>query len=763
MKKQEKQNKKEEVNLADLSIAKTLRGSPTIKKNNMSRKSIEEEGSQDKANKKLISLKEKIQKSSRFKYYIINHTEGARFRRFLLAIVLFDFMVLCLDRYPIPDQEMKFIYFSDFIIFWLFFLELLVRMIAYGPKLFFLSLFNLADFLIVFVNLNLYIYEFETETSYLDNTESGAGAAIRISKLFRIFRLLYYENYFEKLNILTKALFKTLHKIKYFLGFALIIAITFALIGRELFAYKFKIIEPNGSFITPRVNFDNFYNSFIAVILTYYIEDWNITVYEGYISDGSNVVIFYMFMVIIGQMTLAVLLKALILNFFIKAIPKHFFNDNEIKSKTLLFLRSTIQTFKSSKQKNKSISQNFKVPNNKQLTKKRKSEAVVKANNSWKEDKFSFKKSQTSNLNIKNARRSFDIKTLKDPNYKKNSNLFAEGSDQTFSCIVNNLNEEEHDRQPKSPSPIVSPTSPHRRKTAYYIDNGKANKKIFFKILTSKKYQYFMFMVTITSMILQITDSKFDEPDSQKQKAIESIDIVLGVIYMTEFIMNIATYGLILDQNSYLRQDFYNKLDFLNIIITFCDFFVDKYDYRIFQTLKIVRTFRLLKIATKTTEEIQLISKAFFEAFPNLLALCIFFSIFLVIFSVYVTHYLKGSLIKCENYPEHLVIKDKWHCLDVGGDWIDEDIRYNNIIISMLSLFQICSCQGWKVLMEKAIDGKGINLQPVHENYPQRAAFFLIYFFIFNFILINMFVGIIGENIIRNKNKSRNYFILYIL
>lgn len=762
MKKQEKQSKNEEVNLADLSIAKTLRGSPTIKKFSMARKSIEEEGYQDKANKKLISLKEKIQKSNRFKYYIINHIEGAVFRRFLLLIVLFDFIVLCMDRYPMSLSEIKFIYFSDFIVFWIFFLELLVRIIVYGPQLYFMSLFNLFDFLIVFSNLNQYIYEFVTETSYLYNTEPSTGSAFRILKLFRIFRLLYYENYFEKLNLLTKALFKTLHKIKYFLAFTLIIAITYALIGRELFAYRFKI-NSNGIFHSPRVNFDNFGHSFIAVILTYYIEDWNITLYEGYISNGPNVIVFYMFMVIIGQMTLAVLLKALILNFFIKAIPKHFFHAKETKSKTLLFLKSTLQTFKSIKQKAKSIPHNFKVPNNKNLNKKRKSEAIVKATNSWKEEKFSLKKSQTSNSNIKKARRSVDIKSLKDPNHKKNSNLFAENSDQTFSCIVNNLNEEEDfDHKIKSPSPIVSPTSPNRRKTAYYIDNGKVNKTIFFKILTSKKYQYFMFTVTIISMILQIIDSKFDEPNSQKQKAIESIDILLGVIYISEAIMNIATYGLILDQNSYLRQDFYNKLDFLNIIITICDFIVDKYDYRIFQTLKIVRTFRLLKIATKTTEEIQLISKAFFEAFPNLLVLCIFFSIFLVIFSVFATQYLKGSLIKCVNYPGNSKINDKWDCLDFGGDWIDEDIRYNNIIISMLSLFQICSCQGWKVLMENAIDGKGINLQPVRETNPLRAAFFLIYFFIFNFILINMFVGIIGENIIINKNKSRNFLKCFI-
>ena len=257
-------------------------------------------------------------------------------------------------------------------------------------------------------------------------------------------------------------------------------------------------------------------------------------------------------------------------------------------------------------------------------------------------------------------------------------------------------------------------------------------------------------------MFLQILDSKFDDPESDKQKIIFVIDRFLGAIYLIEFLMNVVTHGLILGENSYLRQSFYNKLDFCNVVITICDFFANKHVFRLFQSLKIVRTFRILKIATKTTKEIQIISKAFIETLPNLLTLIIFFSIFLMIFSLVATKYMKGTLFSCENYGGEAEIMNKWDCFDLGGDWIDQDISYNNVLKAMLSLFQISSCQGWTVLMEKSIDGKGIDEQPVQDYNTLKAVFFLVFFFISNFILLNMFVGILIENIIVNKNKASN-------
>ena len=673
----------------------------------------------------------------------MNFIETPLFRRIILFILLIDSIILSFDRFPIAPSETKWIYITDFTIFWIFFTEIVIRIMVYGPRLYFLSMFNCYDFLIIFANLNQYIYELIIATNFVYELETQSGPLFRIMKLFRIFRLIYYSNSMKKLAYLTKALIKTLHKIKYFLLFVMLIAITCALIGRELFAYRLKILE-EGQYKTPRINYDNFYHSMIAVILAYYNEDWNVVMYEVYISVGDSSIIFYMFLIIVGQMTLGVLLKALILNYFIKSTPKEFFiHDRKFGKKALTFLKSKLQTMKSGKW-SQALEKQSPILNNspkKSPLLPRKSE-FLKPRTSWKDQNF--QRSKTANT--KKPKKSCELLVLNNLEIKKNSFTYV-----CFELSNKNLPSLSVEK-PKVIS--ISPTTPGRRRTLYNFKKRKNYQKFFFSILNSKYYQYFMFVITLTSMVLQILDSKFDDPVSEKQMVIEIIDRILGSIYFLEFLMNVLTYGFVFNENSYLRQSFYNKLDFFNIIITICDLFIDKHKLRLFQSLKIVRTFRILKIATKTTEEIQIISNAFAETFPNLFSLITFFLIFLTIFSLIATKYMKGSLFHCENFGEEIQIGDKFDCFDNGGDWMDEDIAYNSLLTSMLSLFEISSCQGWTALMVKSIDGMAVDKEPTEDANPLKALFFIVYFFISNFILLNMFVGIIIENIIVNKNKA---------
>lgn len=546
-----------------------------------------------------------------------------------------------------------------------------------------------------------------------------------------------------KLSFLTKALLRTMHKIKYFVLFVGFIAITIAFIGRELFAYRVKIKE-DGKYVTPRINFDNFYHSIIAAVLSYYNDDWNIAMYEIWISIGHSGIVFYMFLIIVGQMTLIILLKALILNYFIKSTSKEFFNqNNKITFKPLQYLHSK---FKNRKPIKKPTLQPLfkKIPHNKTASQPRNSEVIQPrvSNSSWKQNNLALQRCNTltpvRNLGKSNEKSKFAINSL-------NKNLVSLISMEITNKSILIENPAEHK---------ISLFQKKENILLFGADGYKNYKRMFYTVLNSKIYQYFMFFVTLSSMVLQILDSKFEDPESTKQIALKTIDRVLGVVYLAEFALNVLTYGLIMEETCYLRRNFYNKLDFLNCVVTFGDFFVDKSNFRLFQTLKIVRTFRILKIATKSTDEIQLISKAFAETLPNFLVLIFFFLIFLVFFSLIATLYFKGTLFHCENYDLEAVIRDKWDCFDVGGNWLDEDISYNNVFKSMLSLFQISSCQGWIFLMNKAVDGKGIDQEPVEEYNDMKAIFFLVYFFVSNFILLNMFVGIIIENIIINKNKA---------
>lgn len=45
------------------------------------------------------------------------------------------------------------------------------------------------------------------------------------------------------------------------------------------------------------------------------------------------------------------------------------------------------------------------------------------------------------------------------------------------------------------------------------------------------------------------------------------------------------------------------------------------------------------------------------------------------------------------------LIITKWDCLDMGGDWINKITNFDNILMSMMSLFIMSGTEGWADIM----------------------------------------------------------------
>ena len=69
------------------------------------------------------------------------------------------------------------------------------------------------------------------------------------------------------------------------------------------------------------------------------------------------------------------------------------------------------------------------------------------------------------------------------------------------------------------------------------------------------------------------------------------------------------------------------------------------------------------------------------------------------VFSLFGMKYLKGLLYTCDIMIPEIKIHDKFDCFDFGGDWVEADYTYDNILKSFFTLFVISSSEGWSVLM----------------------------------------------------------------
>ena len=88
-------------------------------------------------------------------------------------------------------------------------------------------------------------------------------------------------------------------------------------------------------------------------------------------------------------------------------------------------------------------------------------------------------------------------------------------------------------------------------------------------------------------------------------------------------------------------------------------------------------------------------------------------SLILMIFGIQAVGLLKGTFYYCEteNVPEYAIpnIKTKWDCLDYGGDWINQEGNFDNVINAMVTMFGMMSTEGWLEVMWSAVDSTQIH------------------------------------------------------
>lgn len=56
---------------------------------------------------------------------------------------------------------------------------------------------------------------------------------------------------------------------------------------------------------------------------------------------------------------------------------------------------------------------------------------------------------------------------------------------------------------------------------------------------------------------------------------------------------------------------------------------------------------------------------------------------------------------------------NKWDCLNYGGEWINPDLNFDTMKSSVITLFTVQSTEGWIGVMWSAVDGVGIDKQPI--------------------------------------------------
>lgn len=318
-----------------------------------------------------------------------------------------------------------------------------------------------------------------------------------------------------------------------------------------------------------------------------------------------------------------------------------------------------------------------------------------------------------------------------------------------------------------------------------------------------------LFFIVVSSITLAI-DNPLLDPASRLAKALSVIDLFLTLLFTLEMVIKVIALGFVGSPTAYLRNS-WNVLDFIVVIISLLSTFTDASSLKALRSLRALRGLRPLRVINRAPG-LKIVVNAMFASIPDVMNVAAVCFLFFLIFSIFGVNYFKGTLRSChgsvftrvisqnDDYLDLLTYPKSWNSLSDrkqawfgpnsnvtdmdcssydypsepccseyatsgiitsrmicecwGGSWgQDIDPRFDNIILALLTFFQMSTTEGWVDIMYALVDTTGIDMQPIRDNSPQWIFFCIFFMLVGSYLAMNLFVGVVIDNF--NKMRAK--------
>ena len=166
-------------------------------------------------------------------------------------------------------------------------------------------------------------------------------------------------------------------------------------------------------------------------------------------------------------------------------------------------------------------------------------------------------------------------------------------------------------------------------------------------------------------MILALDKPTLDHKSTEKA-IIFWIDTATIVVFTSECLMKIFTYGFIMNGPYSYLKDLWDALDFIILIFSYLCLTSWAESFKVVKTFRILRSLRLIG----KNEGLKVAVRALLFAIPNILNITVIMVMFHSIFAIVLISNFKGKMFICTNQSTDIGhLASKWDCLNHGGIW----------------------------------------------------------------------------------------------
>jgi len=293
--------------------------------------------------KKILKLNPEIQIKHRHKFRqsLINILNDRSFQFLLKFCVFMNVICLAIDFNEAPIAYSDFLRYSGIFFTIVYNLESVFKILAFGPRTYFLNSSYLFEFFLAIC----YILDTISENFYFQNQyfDPETESLIRMSRIFRLMPILRLLQYLKGVYKIFRTLCMAFSLLINLFLLLLLIFFIYAIIG----CFFFKQVT-NGITISGDVNFDNIFSALMILIKCTTADDWGFLIFDTSNTDigceqqqtcGSKWAYLYF-------VSFVIISNFILLNMFILAIIQQFEIYHKNPSNPMLLINSHIEAFR---------------------------------------------------------------------------------------------------------------------------------------------------------------------------------------------------------------------------------------------------------------------------------------------------------------------------------------------------------------------------------------------------------------------------------
>lgn len=696
--------------------------------------------------------------ASRLRKKVFAIIRNRKFEVTCMIVIVLNSMLLASTFFRQPTLMFDMQRIGDYVFSGLFLFELITQMYGLGALCYWSNPWLQFDGVITLLSLIQYA------------TPDANASIFRVLRLLYLFRLL---NGARTTKVILGAFGKTVAAVAPFLLLVFIFVFAFAVIGMQLFGGTVSIpfgdpaydctplATPYYPRCPPRKNYDSFYFSFLASFSLMVKNDWDELMFPYVAATSDASFLFFMVNVWVGAFVVLNIFLGILIDTFLESSHKH----------KMQMMEQLVEKTACDEESQNSVHAFQKRIEGIKGGDGLSAGGLSLSSTSLSGDLGKAASYVTSNLNLADGQVAVRVVPVDDAVAQSSAQTSGPTSKDTHGLGSYIRARRLHLEQKRQWHFVSHPSYQYRN--SFGMSSSHPIRFWAGDFVLSPVFRAIVFLMIFVSSVALAFDAAYVSSDTRL--ILNFINAAVAGLFISEFLLKIFAFGVVLNPGAYARNP-WSALEFSLVCILIVSLAVWGHPSEsIVQSFRSILILRLAEFMEGLGSALRSVGRSVFPLCQVAMFSFVFFFAVAIVFVLFFQGELTacyvaagGSIERdfnytmCFDYPEYGVNctalnrpqcdADKWTNprLDSGSTF-----SFDNIFASLLYMFELSTLENWYQMMIPVMDVTGIGFNLVRDYSKFNAIAFIFLVFLFQVLLIQLFVTVVVDSFQETENISK--------